>query len=72
VSLFTKRREEFLFAMALRTTIEVGDMGKTVKDIKVVTKGANERMKLLLEVFEILISPEQFEVLNLLSRTSPR
>ena len=43
VSTFAKRKEEFLFAMAVRTTIAVDDIGKTVKDIENVAREANER-----------------------------
>jgi len=43
VTLFTKRREEFLFAMSVRTTMGMEDVGKTVKDIEAVQKEANER-----------------------------
>jgi hypothetical protein len=45
VALFTKRREEFLFAMSVRATLGMDDIGKTVKDIEAVQREANERLE---------------------------
>jgi hypothetical protein len=43
VESFTKRRQEFLFAMTIQTTIGVDELGRTVKDVEAVAREANER-----------------------------
>lgn len=43
VELFVKRREEFLFAMSVRTTLAVEEVGRSVRDVEAVAREGNER-----------------------------
>jgi len=57
--LFTKRREEFQFAMVMHTTLGVDEIDRKLAELE---KTAEDRMKILLEAFERFTPPDQKEL----------
>jgi hypothetical protein len=47
VDLFTKRRDDFVFEMTVRTAIGIEDINQTVRDVEAEARKANERSAFL-------------------------
>ncbi|KAJ7849789.1 hypothetical protein B0H14DRAFT_3866764 [Mycena olivaceomarginata] len=62
--LFTQRRGEFEFALSIHTALGVDAANKTLGDVDKTTREMNEKMELMMRMFQQFTSPEQKDIMK--------
>lgn len=66
--LFTKRRSEFEFAMSIHTAVGVDAANRTLASVDETTRAMEQKMDIMMQMFQKLVSPEQKEMLVLVQQ----
>ena len=65
---FTKRRAEFEFALTIHTARGVDAANKTIGDVDQTTRAMNEKMDMMMKLFEKFVPSEEKEMEKLIAR----
>ncbi|KAJ7135469.1 hypothetical protein C8R43DRAFT_1021198 [Mycena crocata] len=65
---FTKRRSEFEFALSIHTALGVDAANKTLGSVDETTKAMNEKMDMMMKMFQQFVAPEQKEMLRVVEQ----
>ncbi|KAJ6560234.1 hypothetical protein B0H19DRAFT_1146862 [Mycena capillaripes] len=62
--LFTQRRAEFEFALSIHTALGVDAANKTLGDVEKTTQEINNKMELMMRMFQQFTTPEQKDIMK--------
>lgn len=65
---FTQRRSEFEFAMSIHTAVGVDAANKTLASVDDTTRAMEQKMDLMMQMFQKIVSPEQKDMLVLVKQ----
>ncbi|KAJ6593779.1 hypothetical protein B0H19DRAFT_34811 [Mycena capillaripes] len=65
---FTKRRSEFEFALSIHTALGVDAANKTLGSVDKTTQEMNEKMDMMMKMFQQFVAPEQKEMMRIVEQ----
>nr|GAT60452.1 predicted protein [Mycena chlorophos] len=65
---FTKRRSEFEFALSIHTALGVDAANRTLSSVDKATQEMNQKMDLMMKMFQQMVDPQQKEMLRLVEQ----